>query len=138
MKNNFKCELIPTSSVGPFKLGTKISKYEKFDLDYFPPDESTGWATYKMRDPELEIYTEEEIIISIACREVCNYKGQNLIGLPFKELMRLINERPEDKDEIIMEDGELQIVYEFYNFGLEVWTKCNIIVTVFCSRMIED
>ena len=111
---------VPLNSVGPFKFGEPIEKYEKtFHLErkeYLddPTDEpelyENPWKAYSVPDVDINIYTEKDLVFSIYCSEIVTYKGVNLIGMNIHEALGVIDEKPDswddDKDAIEMANGE--------------------------------
>ena len=140
--NNYT--LIPFKSVGPFRFGTKISDYlENSVYNYIQkkdPDE-TNWDCYEIESPKLDIYVENGLIQSIACYKKCILNGKNIIKIKIGDFISHVNEYPDlnQTDAIFIGNEEKpQVVYEFDKFGLQVWVKEGIIITVYCSPYIED
>ena len=124
---------IPKTSYGIFKMGFPLSKKARELLEFEPEEDSTNWMKFRMRDEEILVFTENDKIVSIACYKEFYIRGVNIIGLKLSEAIKQIGEEPEKKvDEIEMDDS-VQMVYEFEDAQLQLWTKKGRVVTVFTN-----
>lgn len=137
MELNFK----PKISVGDFVFNTEISEYNRFDFDFVKcaDDDKTGWDTYLLINPRVNIYTEGKNIVSISSDEQFLWKGHNLIGFSFDRLYQIFdNPIADEEDELFVgEEDKKQKVYEFDDLGMQVWVKDGIIVKVYANA-VED
>lgn len=128
-------EFIPFERVGEFVLNTQIELYtNKYDFEY-AKSKNTEAEVYTLYDPDIVIWTENNLIDSIGCYDVCNYKQKNIIGISLEEFVEFSNEKPlEFIDELDFEDDNVpQFVYEFDTLGLQIWVKSHKIVSVIVS-----
>lgn len=127
-------EIIPFKSVGPFKLNNNVSTYANYNLTFHKENDSTGWDAYNL-DDKISLYTDGELIVSIACRVACSLQGDLLVGEQFSQFLTVRQSYNISHDKIYMpEDDNYQDVYDIDEFGLQLWVRNDIIVTVFCSR----
>lgn len=139
-------KLVPHISVGRFKFGEKISKYiSDIDYNFTKGEDDWDWHQYELVNPQMNIYVDEDKIVSIACRKKCMLFGSNIIGMSMSDLINVTNAYPDlDQTDTVFTESENrkldnpQIVYEFDNFGMQVWVKNGVIVTVFCSPYEND
>ena len=131
--------LIPFKQVGPFCFHKDILSYKDCEFEFVPCDDKTGWDVYKLRHEGIELYTENNTIVSIACRKEIYFKGANLIGLAYDKLTNEFNLTPTgEADKIyIPSDDDYQDVVEFDEIGIQVWIKEDKIETVFCSPQLD-
>ncbi|TKG93821.1 hypothetical protein EYV94_16385 [Puteibacter caeruleilacunae] len=133
-------EFVPFRRMGVFTFGENIRSYYTAGFVFEECDDKTEWDTYKNEGKGFELYVENDLIASIACRKELYYKGENVIGMRidgFLEYYGLVQSVETDKI-FIPCDNDYQDVYEFDDVGLQVWVKDNVIETVFCSPMIID
>ncbi len=118
----------PSKGIGPFQIGVEIERYiNEFDLELIPDEmeEKYEWETSRVKGrDDIRIYSEDSKVISITCDEYCFYKGLNLIGIPIEQLINALNTKPNEVDEIDLDDG-LHYVYDFDDFSCQVWVKDN-------------
>lgn len=130
-------EIILYKSVGPFELGTNISQYTEFELEFFPKEtEQEDWDSYSYKDGIIDICTHAGVIASIACRGDCFLNGHFLIGMNINTFFSLFNiDRANiSSDVVYFPDDTEQDVYEIDPLGLQVWAdEQGQIVTVFVS-----
>ncbi|GAA4799796.1 hypothetical protein GCM10023231_30750 [Olivibacter ginsenosidimutans] len=87
---------------------------------------------YFIENPDISIYVEQNLIVSISCREEGIYKGRNMIGMFIDEFMKYYELIPIGAaDELCFEEDNVpQYVYEFYFPKLssisKVGTKNNV------------
>lgn len=130
----------PFIKVGEFELDTSIDRYlESYQFQKTDKDES-GYESYILDQPSLSLFCEEDTIVSISCDDELLYKGRNLIGISIDEFISIVGMSNDGEiDELNFEDdGIPQLVYEFDEIGLQVWTKKGIIITIIASNYIED
>ena len=134
-------DLKPYIGVGDFDFGKKINTYfDIYKFEYFKCEDATEWDMYKVPDLSIEIYTENETIVSIACRKHCYFKGINIIGMnlvDFYNLLKLSPNRTVDKI-YVKEGNHYQDVIEISEIGVQIWVYRGKIKTVFCSPLIDD
>lgn len=129
-------ELIPFKQVGPFIFNSNINSYSSFSFIYTKCDDKTGWDLYELDSVGIELYTENDLIVSIACKEYLFYKNTNIIGIKLDSFLNktgltVVGEG----DKIYMpENDEYQHVIDFDIIGIQVWLKNYIIVSIFCSH----
>jgi hypothetical protein len=123
-------EWIPQKKVGPFKFGHSIKEYiQKYNLVSIPEEynEKASWSVYKVGEDD-RIYVEEDKIVSILCCSKCLYKDRNLIGMSIDEVSILLGSKPDEKDMVELSNG-LQEVYEYDQFGLQLWVMNGNVIT---------
>lgn len=132
-------ELIPFKKIGDFTFGESINPIiEKYNYDFSPVDES-GLKSFILPDIGISLYVENETIEYIACRQICNYKGRNLIQMNYDDFVFHVGIAPNgEKDQVYMSDDEIQDVYDFDDIGLQVWVMDRKVVTVIAFPFIED
>lgn len=128
-------ELLPFQKVGPFGFRESIQSYQHYDFEFFKCDDKTEWDLYSFEEEGIELYTEGDLIVSIACRKSLNYRGVSIIGLGLETFLETFNLKPSsDPDKIYMADEDAyQDVFEIDDIGVQLWCKVRVIVTVFCS-----
>lgn len=118
--------LIPFSGIGNFLIGDSIDHYKK-KFEFVIKDFSSSnvpSVNYTIYNPEITIFTENNIIDSIACYEELLYNGKNLIGITINEFLLFTNENYTCVEELDFEEDNIsQFVYEFETMGLQVWEK---------------
>lgn len=133
-----KVILIPNLKVGDFELGQSIQFYIenfKFQVEIADEYEIPKWDIYSLEAEGLELYVEDNIIVSIACRKDLILNNLQLIGGSVSAVMNKLNLEYDDKDAIYLnEEDEAHDVYEFTPLGLQVWEKNNVIDCVFCYK----
>jgi hypothetical protein len=131
--------LIPFKQVGPFVFFENIKSYCEYNFDFIKCDDKTGWDSYKLGHEGIELYTENNSIISIACRKELRLNHTNLIGLSLDSFLNKYGLKPsKEEDKIyIPDDDNYQDVIEFDEIGLQIWLKGNKIETVFCSPQLS-
>lgn len=129
--------LKPFESVGVFCFNKKIIDYlndYQFEIEIASEDEIPKWDTYKLRDIGLEIYVENDLIISICCSKTLSYNGFELLRKNIDFIQKSINIIHDEKDYIFLNEEETaHEVFEFNNLGLQIWQKDNVIDSIFCS-----
>jgi hypothetical protein len=139
-------------SIGPFKFGEPIIKYiEKYKLvenDIYSKlvlgkgfhkwmqlkNSSENAYIIPHYDFAFTIYTKHGIIDNIRIETYLYYNGQDIIDIPLKEAMRVINRLEWDEmdhQEII---DNIQNIYYFRDLGLTLWTLDDKVVTAFCDN----
>ncbi|MFB6319586.1 hypothetical protein [Saccharicrinis sp. FJH54] len=132
-------ELIPFNRVGLFVFKENIEAYSAFDFSFTECDDITSWDVYELEEVGIDIYTEKNCIVSIACRKELFFNGTNLIGLSFSTFTSKFNLKPSgETNRIYMPvDDDYQEVVEFDEIGIQIWLKENKILTVFCSDKVD-
>ncbi|WP_295712252.1 hypothetical protein [Mucilaginibacter sp.] len=138
MMNN--TALIPNISVGLFKLGDNINNYNSYKSDYNKKSHNDEYMEdyYEFVDPPLIVFVNgNNEITTINCNVECLWEGINLIGFLFDAFLKLASIKPNNHELIYVlknaDKGQNQHVYTFENFGIQVWTWRNKIVTVSCT-----
>ena|GEM_PF-676115 len=126
----------PLQGIGSFPLGGAIEPLiNKLGLIELPEEskDATGWIAYTMPGQDIRIYSEDDKIVSVACYEDCWYKGRNLIGSAFQDVVRLLGPATlSDEPNVVEIDDEEQVVYEIENANVQLWVRDGIVVTVIC------
>lgn len=129
-------ELVPFQRVGPFEFNKSIKLYQDYDFKFSKCDDKTEWDLYSYEEDGIDIYTEEDLIVSISCRKTLMYNGLNIIGLELESFLQESNFTitKDNIDKIYMPDIDAyQDVIDLDDIGIQLWSKEDIIVTVFCS-----
>jgi len=135
--------LILNTSYDDFKLGNSIEEYKNNAYQIDKHDIPSPWECYNFiqNDSEIEVWCENNVIISICCNQSCIYKGHELIHMAYEDFLSLINETPSDHDicyvPINKDRGQNQHVYDFDKSGLQIWVWRNKIRTVIISTFEE-
>ncbi|SHN31206.1 hypothetical protein [Mucilaginibacter sp. OK098] len=134
-------DLIPNVSVGQLKFGESIKKYLKYEHTYFKKDVNDIYMedNYEFIDPPIIVFVNSSNkISSITCNVGCFWKGENLIGFPINEFIKLSGIEPDRKEKLYVmtayNKGQRQDVYDFESLGLQIWVWKNKIVTVGCTN----
>ena len=137
-----RLDWVPLKGVGPFMFEEAIASYiDNFGLIEVPEgdDEITNWSNYEMPGYGIDLYVEDGKIVSICCEYQCFFRGKNLIGLTLQEVIEVVGLEPEkDVDTIELADDGEQLVYEFDDAALQLWTKDGVAVAVFCGPAYDD
>lgn len=127
-------------SYGEFQIGENIAKY--MDLVEKETGENIDWDSYIVQDSDkLNLWSSSSgTVYAIKFRTHCFYKGQDLIGMPIFDFLKMLNKEPykveiywvPTKDD---NHGQNQHAYDFFlnrsgSKGLEVWTWRKRIVSV--------
>jgi hypothetical protein len=130
----------PFVGVGDLKFGTSIEFIiEKRDFNFKVENDNTNWLTFENEKLGLNLYFENNLLISISCFKTLVYKGINIIGLTISELIEtLVIKSISLPDKIFINEFEFQTVYEIDEYGLQIWIENNKIVTVIVSPNFED
>lgn len=134
-------KFIPFKKVGPFVLGDKVKYYiNKHNFIISKGHESTNWDCYELVDEGIELYVEDDIVVSIACRKECYLNGFNLIGMNYHTFLDKFSlpENREHDSAYMASDDDYQDIYEVDEMGVQIWCKKDKIVTVFCSPHLEE
>lgn len=142
IKDNEHYILKPNISLGRFELGKNIESYSIESFTFIAKShEEDLWDTYELKNPNIEIYTDTyRVICSIRCNYKCIYKGKNLIGMNYQEIVEHLGFSPDDEDTIYVirkRKGQNQKVFEFDRLGLQVWIYRSRVVTVFCNNRLQ-
>ena len=143
MESNHKSielTLDPEISYGEFQIGENIAKY--MNLVEIETGEFIDWNSYIVQDSDrLNLWSScSGIVYAIKFRTHCFYKGQDLIGMPIFDFLKMLNKEPyhvelfwvPTKDD---SHGQNQHAYDFDlnrsgSKGLEVWTWRKRIVSI--------
>ena len=136
--------LIINESYDDFELGNNIVKYKDKPHHIDKHNDPFPWDCYNFIHDghEIELWCENDIIISICCNYSCIYQGQELINMNYKDFLQLIDEIP-IKHELIYvlvskNHGQNQHVYDFEKSGLQIWVWRNKRRTVIISNSNEN
>lgn len=132
---------IPTKSVDKFEYGKDINNYLSALSKYSFREKETesDWDTYEIDDGLIEVYAGNDKIESICCRVSCLLNGFELIGANFSiAKTRELGEPDRMDQEYLFGSEELQNIYEYDQFGAQVWVSKGEIVAVFSSEFIAD
>ena len=139
---NFK--LIPNQSLDVFAIGDDIRKYLHFPHTVEHREEKTfSYDSYSFYNNSVTIWpTEDNKIETIRCDSNCYWKGQNLIGMLYKDFIILSEQYPNTESveyiPINPNRGQNQKVYTFDDLGLMIWVWRNKIRTVLISRYDQE
>lgn len=131
----------PREGIGEVYFGESKEKYfnvlQKSDE---LTSESEGYEVYELPEKDMAVYFEDGVVDSINCKEECLFKGRNIIGMSYTEFISYYDLEPDgEPDELDFEEDNIpQLVYEFDDLGLQVWTKNDIVVTVIASNIIDE
>lgn len=128
----------PNSSVGLIKLGDKIEEYlDKFGLILLDEHlDATGWIRYKAPDIDTYIDTEDGVIVSISSYETFLFNNKNLVGMDVKDLNKVLGCSPDEiGNQVIYEDGDVQIPYEYSDLGLQLWISNGKVALASCIEV---
>lgn len=130
-----KLEFIPFKSIGKFIFDTNIDAYhdELTSFNYEEPDEFNK-EYYRSHDDNLMIAVRNNVLESIFCYKELYYQNTNLIGLNLVEFQKLLQSNyVGDVEEYDLGDEVPQLVYQFDEIGVQVWTKQDKVVTIIAS-----
>src|SRR5690606_28588011 len=133
-------QFIPFKKVGSFRLEDSIENYPEYKFNVSKGHESTNWTCYALDDEGIELYVEDGIIVTIACRKECYLHSFNLIGTEYNTFLnrfKLSKEREHDRA-YMANDDDYQDIYEVDEIGAQIWCREGIIVTVFCSPELDE
>ena len=128
---------IPNHSVGPFIFREKITKYEKYRINYYSLYSRVtpfmGYYWFKSFE-ELYIFhssdqNDNRLIIDSIHSTKLYYKGQNLLKMNIQDVFRLLG-KPNTIDGMDMPDNTYQTVYDFDQFCAQIYTISDIVVNV--------
>lgn len=89
--------------------------------------------TYSLPDAEDYLGVENGILVSVTACQGVIYKGVDLVGLRIGELEGLLGCPADDTGPALKYDnGEVRTPYDFFEFGLQVWTDDGVVVSVSC------
>ncbi|MCZ4281965.1 hypothetical protein O4H49_14330 [Kiloniella laminariae] len=130
------CIWIPNISLGPFKLGEKISYYESTMGILLDPDLE---EEYNVPNSEIFLSSENGLIDMIYSYETCFYKGTNIIGLSIQSVPRLLGCNADEVGSgVEYDDGDIQYPYEFEDLGLRLWVRDNRVVSAAVTCYPDD
>lgn len=128
--------LTPLSRVGSYIFASEAYLYLDKVLSISERNTDTDWITYRMPNG-IDLYIEDGLVTAVCCREVCLYKGLNLIDMSFSDFLRLFDlEYPEKPDDrlFMANFGDLVDIYEYDDFGLQVWVYNGAVANLICSK----
>ncbi|WP_020592810.1 hypothetical protein [Kiloniella laminariae] len=130
------CIWIPNISLGPFKIGEKISYYESSMGVYLDPDLE---EEYNVPNSEIYLSTEAGRINMIYSYETCFYKGINIIGLSIQNVPRLLGWNADEVGGgVEYDNSDVQYPYEFEDLGLRLWVKDSRVVSAAVTCYPDD
>ncbi len=134
--------LVPNISLGPFVFGTEVAAYiDKFGarLKVDPNAGPLELQTYSLPNTDDYLGVENEILVSVTAHKGVFYKGVDIVGLRISELESLLGGPADDCGPAVeYESGEVQTPYDYFEFGLLVWTVAEKVVSVSCLDYRED
>ena len=125
---------------GEFKIGESIAKY--LDLVEKETGEYIDWDSYIVQDSDtLNLWCSGSgTVYAIRFDVHCYYKGQDLIGMPILDFLKILNKEPYHVEVLWVPTkddyhGQNQHVYDFDlnrsgSKGVEVWTWRKRIVSI--------
>lgn len=137
---SFELTLDSVISYGEFQIGESIAKY--MDLVEKEQGENIDWDSYITKDSDkVSLWCScSGIVYAIRVDINCFYKGQDLIGMPILDFLKMLNKEPYHVEIIWVptkddNHGQNQHVYDFDlnrsgSKGLEVWTWRKRIVSI--------
>ncbi len=134
--------LEPTVRVGHFFLGDAIENYkEKFRL--FPPSYDTDDSEiYNISGTESYLSIQDGKIIYVDCCDSCIYKGIDLIGLKYSELLEVLGCTPDEVDDsaVQYENGVEEYSITFNELDLIIWidNHTSTVKSVSCGEGDEE
>ena len=128
-----KFKWIPRESYGIFRFGFPLSEEALDILEFEPETDSTNWLKFRLSGEDILVFTENSLVISVACYSRFEIEGVNLIGSTLVDATKLIGETPEAEVDEIEIEGTVQFVYEFDDSGLQLWVEKGKVATVFIS-----
>lgn len=123
---NAAWEWVPNSSLGPIKLGDKITEYIKMLNLLVDTEEgdATNWVGYNVHDLDIYIYVENYIIVSITSYDNFFYREKNIIGMAANKLGAILGCEPSELGRsVLFDDGDIQIPFEYFDLGLQLWVS---------------
>jgi hypothetical protein len=137
-------KLILNQSLGAFVIGDDIRKYLHFSHTKEHREEKTfSYDSYGFYNDSVIIWTtEDNEIETIRCDTNCYWRGQNLIGMLYKDFLILSGQYPNTESTeyipINPNRGQNQKVYTFDDLGLMIWAWRDKIRTVLISRYDQE
>lgn len=133
-----KLQLNKFVSVGPFSLGSNVTDYPfDFEVEFDP----TYGDSYILPHLGLSLVVDNNNCIDfIICRSELIIDEVNIIGLAYKELVSHLDVTYKvEVEPLDFEDDNIpQLVYELDQWGLQIWTKGDIIVTAIMNDGDEE
>lgn len=132
--------LIPFKSVGKYNIGGSIDEHIEQAISVDDEADSTGWITYSMKDG-IDLYVEENKIISICCTKTCYYNGLDLIGLStvnFEGILGL-DRQEREVDKIYLDSRNKKVdVVEYDEVGIQAWIDDDEIINLICNDLEDE
>ena len=137
-------------SYGEFQIGENIAKY--MDLVEIEEGENIDWDSYITKDSDkINLWCSDSGIVNTIRFDIhCFYKGQDLIGMPIFDFLKMLNKEPSiveigwvpTKDD---HHGQSRHAYYFDlnrsgSKGLVVWTwrKRIVSILVYDNALVRD
>ena len=123
----------PRCAVGSINFGADEESLMSTSLKRIHDEEGdlTGWNVYG-DETRFRVYCENKSIISISVHDQLLFKGVNLIAMTLDELKNELNSEGTDGENVEMPDGPQQ-VWQFEEYGLQIWTSNGIVITAICD-----
>lgn len=134
-------KLIPNYSLGEFVFDTNIQKYlrgKKFEVT-INQDPSVG-NMYQFFKPNISLFIDNRNVIeSVTCHYKCYLFDNNIINMNINYAIKEVFKREPNLIESLWtfykEKEVKELVYDFDDLGIQVWTYKNKIVTIVCSNL---
>ena len=132
--NSYRCTFHKGVGIGPFSYGSEENQtVEQFQAELVePPFASCTWRTYEVEELGVQLYFDDEEdpgLNGIGCFKSFEYRGSELVGLNYEEIVALMGHEEESENE---PDGRISL--EYCKLGLQVWLgvdgKCE---SVMCN-----
>lgn len=125
-------------SVGQFRLGSQVNQ---FDFPFEVKTYDDYGDHYNLDDKGLTLIVDHNLkITSIICTQELLINGVNIIGMSygqFENYMQL--QEKYSPDPLDFEENSVpQLVYDIDEYGLQIWTKNNQIVTAIVNEADEE
>ncbi len=144
--------LVPGKSLGALKIGEELApliekgRITKFSYDnaILNPVKSKDGKFVYPDDPDGEsliIYADDDnrVIEDFRCSKSLIYDDQELIGVPYRVILETLGTEPDELEtDFEVFDGDLQTIAEFDSYGLQVWVRDGVVVTIFVSEIFGD
>jgi hypothetical protein len=127
--------LLPFKAVGPIKLGERINICP-YPFEILVEGDNKDQDIYELENEKISVtVTKGGVIDAIICENELIYKGVNLIGIEYQVfLCHMSIEDIYESDSLDFLEGESpQLVYDIDEYGLQVWTRDDIVVTIIVS-----
>jgi hypothetical protein len=130
-KNSWNLE--PFLRVGVFEFGKSVAPYvDAYNLIPWEEGQSEDAFQYDISGTESYISTDNGKIVTVSCRDECNYAGKNLLGKTLDEIESILQKEAAFDENIMGQD-----IYEFDDLGLTIWFQENVAKSIDCSIYID-